>query len=131
MSQVIDLAKPENKISGLIVDRAIYVHKHLGPGLLESAYEEALVYFLQKAGLHVERQKAVPIQIEDLSIESGFRPDLIVNDSVICELKSIEKLKPIHDAQLMTYLRLSGIGVGLLINFNVPLLKEGLRRIVV
>ncbi len=131
MEQVIDISKPENKISGTVIDTALSIHKKLGPGLLESAYEEALIYFLKKEDLKVEYQKQIPIRIDDLFIKTGFRADIIVNECVICEIKSIEKLMPIHTAQLMTYLRLSGIRMGLLINFNVPLLKDGLKRIVI
>lgn len=130
-SKIINLERSDNRISGLIVDRALYVHKQLGPGLLESAYEEALVYFLKKEGLNVKSQKSIPVRIQDCFISAGFRADLVVENSVICEIKSIEKLAPVHEAQLMTYLRLSGIKVGLLINFGALLLKDGLKRMVI
>src|SRR5688572_25848104 len=122
---------PENIISGKIIDTAIYIHKKLGPGLLESAYEESLAYFLEKDGFKVEKQKIIPVTIDEFVIPLGFRADLIVNDSVICEIKSLEKLIPIHTAQLMTYLRLSGIKTGLLMNFGEELFKNGLKRLVV
>lgn len=130
-ANVIDTSKPENIISGKIIDRAIYIHRKLGPGLLENAYEEALCHFLLQDGLKIERQKPIPIQIDNHAIQTGFRADLIVENSVICELKSIERLIPIHEAQLMTYLRLSNIKIGLLINFNSRLLKDGIKRMVI
>ena len=119
-----------NQITGDIIDTSIYIHKSLGPGLLEGAYEEALYYLLVKKGYEVERQKVFSIKIENHVIPSGFRADLVINDTVICELKSIEKLAPIHTAQMMTYLKLSGLKLGLLINFGEKLLKDGLKRIV-
>ena len=106
MNRVIDINAPENIISGKIVDIGFHIHKSLGPGLLESAYEDALVYFLQKEGLSVERQKSFDIKIDDHIIPSAFRSDIIVENQVICEIKSVEKLIPIHTAQIMTYLRL-------------------------
>lgn len=130
-ANVIDTNKPENIISGQIVDRAIYIHRKLGPGLLENAYEEALCHFLLQDGLKIERQKPIPIQIDNHTIQTGFRADLIVQDKVICELKSIERLAPIHESQLMTYMRLSNIKIGLLINFNNRLLKDGIKRMVI
>lgn len=131
MPNVIDLAKPENKISAIIVDKAMYVHRKFGPGLLESAYEEALAYLLEKEGLKVEKQKTIPVKIDDLLIANGFRADLIVENSVVCEIKSVEKIIPVHDAQLLTYLRLSGIKIGLLINFGERMLKDGLKRVII
>ncbi len=130
MTNVIDLAKPENVISGLILDKALYLHRHFGPGLLETAYEEALVYLLEKENLKVERQKTIPVTIDGLSISAGFRADLIVENSVICEIKSVEKLAPVHYAQLLTYLKFSKMKVGLLINFGEKTLKDGIKRIV-
>jgi GxxExxY protein len=131
MHGVIDISRPENRISGLIVDQAFNLHKKWGPGLLESAYEEALIYLLTKEGLFVERQKSIPIKIDDLIIASGFRADIVVENSVICEIKSVEKLVPIHEAQLLTYLRMAGIKTGLLINFGERLFKDGLKRMVI
>ncbi len=118
-----------NIISGQIVDAAIHVHARLGPGLLESVYESILAYELQKRGLAVERQIPVPIAYESLRFEEGFRADLIVEKSVLIELKSVEALAPVHSKQVLTYLRLLDCRLGLLINFNVPLLKDGLKRI--
>lgn len=131
MPNVVDITKPENKLSGHIIDRAFYIHRELGPGLLESAYEEALVYLLTKDGISIERQKQIPIKIENHSIECGFRADLVIENQIICELKSVEKLIPIHEAQLMTYLRLSGLKIGLLMNFGNKLFKDGLKRMVI
>jgi len=128
-SQVIDLKSSENKVSGAIIDIGMKIHRELGPGLLESAYEEALYYFLLKDGFMVERQKAFDIKIEGHSIPNAFKADLVVENCVICELKSIEKLAPIHTAQIMTYLKLSNIKIGLLMNFGQTLFKDGLKRI--
>jgi iron complex transport system substrate-binding protein len=118
-----------NITSGQIVDAAIHVHSRLGPGLLESVYETVLAYELQKRGLTVERQVPVPIAYESLRFEEGFRADLIVEKSVLIELKSVEALAPVHSKQVLTYLRLLDCRLGLLINFNIPLLKDGLKRI--
>ena len=131
MNTVLDLSAPENRISGLIIDKALHIHKKLGPGLLESAYEEALIYFLEKEGLFIERQKIIPIKIDDFVIATGFRADIVVENAVICEIKSIAKLVPVHEAQLMTYLKLSGIKIGLLMNFGEYLFKNGLKRIII
>jgi GxxExxY protein len=105
------------------------VHQGLGPGLLESAYEACLAYELEKAGLKVERQKPMPVSYREVAIDCGYRVDMIVADSVIVELKAIDQIAPMHEAQLLTYLKLSGKRVGLLINFNVKLLKQGIRRL--
>jgi GxxExxY protein len=117
-----------NDITGQIVDAAIKVHRALGPGLLESAYEACLMYELNKRGLIVRNQVALPVAYEDVVIEVGYRIDLLVAESVIVELKSVEDVSPIHKAQLLSYLRLSGKKIGLLINFNVELLKNGITR---
>lgn len=131
MNSVIDLNLPENKVSAKIIDCGLYIHKKLGPGLLESAYEESLFYLLtQKEKLKVERQKVLPIQLDDLRIDAGYRLDLLVDDKIIAEIKSVERVLPIHEAQIMTYLKLSGLKIGLLMNFNTPLFKDGIRRIV-
>ena len=113
-----------------IIGAAIRVHSHLGPGLLESAYETCLVYELRERGLSVERQKALPIIYRDVRLDCGYRLDLLVQNAVVVELKSVDQLMPIHTAQLLSYLRLSGVRVGLLINFNVEQLRKGIRRIV-
>ncbi|NJM39002.1 MAG: GxxExxY protein [Akkermansiaceae bacterium] len=118
-----------DKIAAEIVDSAFKVHKELGPGLLESAYETCLEHELKKRGFQVERQKAQPVHYDSIIIDAGYRLDLLVNDHVIIELKAVEQLAPIHQAQLMTYLKLSKKSLGFLINFNVPLIKNGIRRI--
>lgn len=112
------------------VDAALAVHKALGPGLLESAYEHCLAYELVSRGAAVQRQVALPIVYGDAKLDAGYRLDLVVNGAVVIEIKSIDALAPIHDAQLLTYLKLSGLRIGLLINFNVVLLKQGLKRLV-
>jgi GxxExxY protein len=119
-----------NSISGQIVDAAMKVHSALGPGLLESAYEGVLLYELRKRGLKVIPQVALPVVYQSVQIDVGYRIDLLVEDSVIVEVKSVEKLVPIHEAQLLTYLKLSGNKVGLLMNFNVLHMKDGIKRIV-
>ena len=111
-----------------IIGAAIEVHRNLGPGLLESAYEECLCHELQLRGLDFKRQVPLPLLYKGLRLDCGYKIDLIVRDEVILELKAIEKLLPIHEAQLLTYLRLTGRRVGLLINFNVPLLTQGIIR---
>jgi GxxExxY protein len=116
-------------IASEIVDAAFKVHKELGPGLLESAYEACLEHELRKRGMDVERQKPQPVHYDGIVIDVGYRIDLLVNNSIIIELKTVEQLAPIHQAQLMTYLKLSGKSLGFLINFNVSLIKNGIRRI--
>ena len=123
-------AKKLDEITGQIVDAAIQVHRALGPGLLESAYEACLVSELVQRGFLVERQKDLPVVYRDTQVDCGYRLDLLVEGQVIVEVKAVDKLAPIHDAQVITYLRLSGTKVGLPINFNVSLLKDGLRRLV-
>ena len=122
-------ALSENDVSGAVIDSAIRIHQALGPGLLESAYERVLAYELRKRGFHVETQVAVPLRYEDVLIEEGFRADIIVNGTVLVELKSVEKLSPVHKKQVFTYLKLTGIRLGLLINFGEALLKDGVVRI--
>lgn len=125
-----DSIAPEvDEVARQIVDSAFQVHKKLGPGLLESVYERCLCHELTKRNLVYESQKNLPIAYDDLKIESGLRLDLLVTDSIIVELKEIESLLPIHEAQLLTYLKLSSKRLGFLINFNVPLIKDGIRRI--
>ncbi len=121
----------DNEITHQIIGAAIEVHKHLGPGLLESAYEECLFHELQLRNLRVERQKAVPVVYKQTKLECGYRLDLLVEDRVVVELKSVEGLGPIHEAIILTYLRMSGHKLGLLINFNVSVLKDGIRRFIV
>lgn len=119
-----------NNISEIIIGKAIEVHKVLGPGLLESTYEACLKYELTQTGFKVENQKSVPIIYKGIAIGNGYRLDMIIEDSVIIELKSIELVLPIHKAQLLSYLRLTGLSLGLLINFNVDVLKKGIFRVV-
>ena len=114
-----------------VVDSAFKVHRTLGPGLLESAYELCLSVELRQRGVSHEKQVPLSINYEGTQIDSAFRVDLLVHDRLIVELKSVEKLLPIHEAQLLTYLRLSGRRLGLLINFNVPLIKNGIKRLVI
>jgi GxxExxY protein len=118
-----------DKIAQQIVDTAFRVHSKLGPGLLESAYEACMAHELSKQGFKVERQKPQPIIYDDLAIEVGYRLDILVDDKVIIELKAVEQLAPIHQAQLMTYLKLSNKTLGFLINFHVHLIKQGIRRL--
>jgi GxxExxY protein len=117
-----------NEVSGQIVDAAMKVHTALGPGLLESAYEGCLLHELRKRGLRVEKQVALPVVYDGVQIDVGYRIDLLVEDLVIVELKSVEALAPIHEAQLLTYLKLSDKRLGLLINFNVLHVKDGVKR---
>jgi GxxExxY protein len=119
-----------NKITEKIIGCAIEVHKSLGPGLLESAYEECLCYELEKAGLLFKRQKPVPVVYKEIKLDCGYRADILVENVVIVELKSIDAIAPIHEAQMLTYLRFAEKKIGLLINFNVTILKNGLRRFI-
>jgi len=119
-----------NRITEAIIGSAIQVHKALGPGLLESAYEACLVYELNQRGLKVQQQKPLPVVYQNVKLDCGYRLDLFVEEAVIVELKSVDHLEPIHNAQLLSYLKLSGAKVGLLINFNVMILKSGIRRVV-
>ncbi len=118
----------DQELTRQIIGAAIEVHRHLGPGLLESVYEACLVHELAKRGLVVDRQVELPVRYKNASIDCDYRVDLIINDQVVVELKAVETVHPIHEAQLMTYLRLSGKKVGLLINFNVRLLRDGITR---
>ena len=119
-----------NKITETIIGVAIDIHKALGPGLLESAYEACMVYDLIQSGLKLEQQKPLPVIYREVKLECGYRLDLMIENEVIVEIKSVEKLLPIHKAQLMSYLKLSDCKVGLLINFNIELLKDGTQRVV-
>jgi len=118
-----------NRITSTIIGRAIRVHRATGPGLLESAYSPCLVLELQEAGLSVAVQHAIPLIYRGINLDVGYRADMLVDQTVLLELKSVESLGPIHTAQMLTYLKLSGKPVGLLINFNVPVLKNGVKRI--
>lgn len=119
----------ENEIAKVIVDAAYQIHVRLGPGLLESVYETILAYELKKRGLNVVRQVPVPVVYDDLEFEEGFRADLIVEERVIIELKSVEHIQPVHRKQLLTYLRLTDRRLGLLVNFGEALIKDGISRI--
>ena len=114
-----------------MIGAAIEVHKTLGPGLLESAYEECLCFELQQKQLLFERQKPLPVAYKDVKLDCGYRLDIVLPNQLIIELKACDDIMPIHEAQLLTYLKLTGIKTGLLINFNVALLKEGIKRLVV
>lgn len=120
----------ENKITEVIIGEAIKVHNELGPGLLEKVYEECLFYLLTKHGFSVQKQVYLPVSFEGVDIDAGFKLDLIVENKIIIELKAVEKLLPIHQAQLYTYLKLSKKNIGLLMNFNEKLLKNGIKRLV-
>ncbi len=120
----------EDEISKIVFESALKVHKTLGPGLLESAYEECLYYELKKYDLVVEKQKPLPLIYEDVKMEVGYRIDIIIENKFIVEVKSVETLNDVHLAQLLTYLKLSNCKLGLLINFNVKLLKAGVRRVI-
>ena len=118
-----------DEITRRIIGAAIEVHRHLGPGLLESAYESCLVFELERLGLKLEEQKPLPVIYKDVKLDCGYRLDLVVEDEIIIEIKAVEKLLPIHEAQLLSYLRLANKNVGLLMNFHVAVLKNGLKRI--
>jgi len=120
----------ENEIAAEIVDASYRIHTNLGPGLLESVYEAVLAFELEKRGLNVVRQQALPVIYESMKLEEGFRADLVVEDKVIVELKSVEILAPVHKKQLLTYLKISGKKLGLLINFGSALIKDGMERII-
>ncbi|MBI4835425.1 MAG: GxxExxY protein [Planctomycetes bacterium] len=122
--------KRSNELSNRIIGAGIEVHRVLGPGLLESAYEECLCYELKQSKLSFERQKALPVIYKEIHLDCGYRIDILVEKLVIIELKSVEQIEPVHDAQLLTYLKLSGLWLGLIINFNVPILKDGIKRVV-
>jgi GxxExxY protein len=120
----------ENEISKILVDCCFRVHTELGPGLLESVYEEVLSYEIIKRGLNLERQKGIPVVYDNIKMELGFRADIIVENKVIIELKSIEAVAPVHLKQILTYLKLTNLKLGLLVNFNEALIKDGIKRIV-
>lgn len=119
-----------NEISGNVVDCAFRVHKNLGPGLLESIYEDALCYEFKKRGIQHERQKALKVPYDDTFLDTLFRLDLIVEGKIVVELKCVDKLSPVHEAQILTYLKITKLKLGLLFNFNTPLIKDGIRRII-
>ena len=119
----------ENEIAKVVVDAAFHIHVKLGPGLLESVYETVLAYELERRGLRVVRQQPIPVVYDNLKFDEGFRADLIVEDQLIVELKSVETIHPVHKKQLLTYLRLADRRLGLLINFGEALIKDGITRI--
>jgi len=120
----------ENELSKIVFDCALKVHQILGPGLLESAYEECLFYELKKSGLSIEKQKTLPLIYEEVKLDIGYRVDIIVENKLILEIKSVDTLNDVHFAQLLTYLKLTDCKLGLLINFNVNLIKNGIKRVV-
>ena len=120
----------ENKLSNTVIGCAIKIHKVLGPGLLESAYHECMYYELAKTGLKVEKEKPLPLIYEEVKLECGYRLDLLVDNKLVVEIKSVDTLLPVHLAQVLTYLKLSQCKLGLLINFNVSLLKNGIKRVI-
>lgn len=130
MQQVEEHIKNDT-LTELIIGAAVQVHRELGPGLLESTYETCLCYELSLCNLKVSRQKVIPISYKGMMLDAGYRLDLVVEDQVIVEIKSVSELLPVHEAQLLSYLKQAGGGRGLLINFNVKLLKHGLRRLIV
>jgi GxxExxY protein len=123
--------RPYDAVTREIIGAAIEVHKALGPGLLETTYEACLIYELKQKGLRVEWQKSVPVEYKEVKLDCGYRLDLLVEESVIIEIKSVAELLKIHEAQMLTYLKLTGCNIGLLINFNVWRLKQGIRRIII
>ena len=120
----------ENQLSQIIIDSSFEIHKELGAGLFESVYEEILCHELNRKGLMVERQKPIPVLWNGIKMEIGFRADIIINNKVIVEIKSVESIATVHKKQLLTYLKITGMRLGLLINFNESLLKDGLHRVV-
>lgn len=130
MSVDIASVRSTDQITEKIIGSAIAVHKALGPGLLESAYEECLCFELAEAGLEFKRQVALPVVYKGVKLDCGYRMDVVVEESVIIEIKAVERIVPVHEAQLLSYLKLTGIKVGLLLNFHVPVLRSGIKRIV-
>lgn len=120
-----------NHLTGQIIGAAIEVHKELGPGLMESAYEECLCHEFDLRYIQYVRQQILSVQYKGVKLDCGYRIDIMVENNVILELKSVDAMQPIHDAQLLTYLKLAGVKVGLLINFNVPVLKQGIKRLII
>jgi len=123
--------RPHDALTKTIIGAAIEVHKTLGPGLLETTYETCLIFELKQKGLKVEGQKAIPIKYKEVRLDCGYKLDLLIENSIIVEVKSVTELAKIHESQLLTYLRLLGCQIGLLINFNVQILKQGIRRIII
>ncbi len=126
-----EISEEEDRIGKLIVDSAFIVHKELGPGLLEKVYEVCFCHVLTEKGLEVRRQIDIPIVFKEIVFDEGLRLDVIVNDLVICELKALENVNPVWEAQLLSHLKLTGRRLGYLINFNVPLIKNGIKRMII
>ncbi|HXP04196.1 MAG TPA: GxxExxY protein [Stellaceae bacterium] len=124
------VSRDNDPLTERIIGFAIEVHRQLGPGLLESAYEECLCYELRESGLVFRRQVPLPVVYKTIRLDCGYRIDIVVEEKVILELKTVERLIAVHEAQLLTYLKLSGMRVGLLLNFNAPVLKDGIRRLI-
>jgi len=120
-----------NKITEIIIGKAIEVHKQLGPGLLESAYQECLFYELKNSGLHVAKEIALPIVYKEIKLDHGYRIDILVENKVVIELKTVEFLNDVHTAQILTYMKLGNYSLGLLLNFHVKLLKNGIKRFII
>ena len=118
-----------NEITSIVIEESIYIHRSLGPGLFESVYEEVLCHRLEKRELNIERQKGIPVLFEDVKLNIGFRADIIIENKVLLEIKSLEIVPKVAEMQVLTYLRLTGIQIGLLLNFNVERLTEGIKRI--
>lgn len=118
-----------NTLSGKIVDCALQVHKKLGPGLLESAYQHGLAYYFVKNNIVFQKEKTIPIVLDDYPIDAGYRADFIVGNKIILEIKSVERLLPLHTAQILTYMKLGGFELGLILNFNAKLMKDGIQRL--
>ncbi len=125
-----NIPQETNDLSREVVDAAFTVHKKLGPGLLEGVYQTCLIHELKKRGLKIESEVAVPVRYDEIQIEAGLRLDILVESQIVIELKAVEALLPVHKSQTLTYLRLTGHRLGLLINFNVPLIKDGIKRII-
>jgi GxxExxY protein len=125
-----EIAMEFDELSSRVIEKAIEIHRILGPGMLESVYEQCLSYELTAAGIKHERQKEVPVVYKEITLDNGFRMDLFVENQLVVEIKSVEKILPVHEAQILTYMKFTGARTGLLINFNVKLLKEGLKRFV-
>lgn len=130
MSRSDSESRDDDKLTGAIIGAAIDVHRALGPGLLESAYEHCLCHELALRHIAFQRQVGLPVEYKGIRLDCGYKIDIVAEQSVIVELKTVDKLLPLHEAQLLTYLKLSGLALGLLLNFNVPVLKEGMKRIV-
>jgi GxxExxY protein len=126
--QFVDISSEEERIGKVIVNASFKIHKSIGPGLLEKIYEICLAHELRKAGLDVKRQVTIPIQYDGICFDEGLRLDLLVEDKVIIEIKSVEQVNPVWEAQIISHLKLTGLSLGYLINFNVPLIKKGIRR---